>query len=240
MADYTCQCEDNWGGKNCSVPLTGCLGAPCLHSGTCIPWCSGNCTENEQKFNCSCTNGFEGDLCQTRTTISLSGDSYIKIPSVSTNDGYELQMRFRTTLGSGLIAIGQGNTHFTLFLKNGKLNLHSSLIGVYDGIWLGENMNDTSWQKVFVAVNSSHLTLGINDQLQSTNQINPIGENDTTFYNTFIGGTTREQKILTNQSPSFTGCVQDIVVNSMKITEEDFKDKNRQSNGIEEHNTSSG
>ena len=150
-------------------------------------------------------------------------------------------MRFRTTLGSGLIAIGQGNTFFTLLLKNGKLNLHSTLIGVVEGIWLGDNLNDTNWQKVYVAVNSSHLTLGINDQLQATNQINPIGENDTTFYNTFIGGTPREQEILTNESPRFTGCVQDIVVNNMKITEEHFKDINRRnSSGIEEHNTSSG
>ena len=24
IADYTCECESGWGGKNCSVKLTGC------------------------------------------------------------------------------------------------------------------------------------------------------------------------------------------------------------------------
>ena len=149
-------------------------------------------------------------------------------------------MRFRTTLGSGLVAAGQGNTHFSLFLKNGRLNLHSSLIGVYDGIYLGEKLNDTKWHKVYVAVNTSHLTLGINDKLQATHQINLVGENDTTFFNTLIGGTTREQQVLSSSAPNFTGCVQDIVVNGMKITEEDFKEENRHLNTIEEYNTASG
>lgn len=34
----------------------------------------------------------------------------------------------------------------------------------------------------------------------------------------------RDQQILANNAPSFTGCIQDITVNDMKITEEDFKD----------------
>lgn len=133
-------------------------------------------------------------------------------------------MKFRTTLGSGLVAIGQGNTHFRLQLRNGKLHLHSNLISKFEGILIGENLNNTEWQKVYVAVNTSHLTLGVNDRLQATQPINPTGENDTVFFNTFLGGIVRDQQILANNVPSFTGCIQDIVVNGMKITEEDFKD----------------
>ena len=48
----------------------------------------------------------------------------------------------------------------------GKLNLHSNLISKFEGIIIGENLNNTEWQKVYVAVNSSHLTLGVNDRLQ--------------------------------------------------------------------------
>ena len=81
VADYNCKCEDGWGGKNCSVELTGCLESQCLHGGTCIPWCSGECGVEEQHFNCTCPNGYHGNKCQSQTTFSLYGDSYIKIPS---------------------------------------------------------------------------------------------------------------------------------------------------------------
>lgn len=35
----------------------------------------------EQHFNCTCPNGYHGNKCQSQTTFSLYGDSYIKIPS---------------------------------------------------------------------------------------------------------------------------------------------------------------
>ena len=112
-------------------------------------------------------------------------------------------MKFRTTIGNGLVAIGQGNTHFSLQLRNGRLNLHSNLISKYEGIIIGENLNNTKWQKVYVAVNASHLTLGVNDQLQATQPINPTGDNDTVFFNTFIGGIVRDQVEVINSRSSF-------------------------------------
>lgn len=220
IADYQCICDSEFGGKNCSVPLTGCQDVVCLSGGTCTPWLIG---EDDHRANCSCTSGFDGERCQSRTTFSLNGKSYIKVPS-DRLDGYELHMKFRTTLANGLVAIGQGNTHFSLQLRNGKLNLHSNLISKFDGILIGENLNNTEWQKVYVAVNISHLTLGVNDRLQATQPINPTGENDTVFFYTFLGGIVRDQQILANNAPSFIGCIRDITVNSMKITEEDFKD----------------
>ncbi|TRY63548.1 hypothetical protein TCAL_08301 [Tigriopus californicus] len=220
IADFVCNCEPGWGGKNCSVALTGCQDVVCLNGGTCTPWLIG---ENDHRANCSCPSGFDGLRCQSRTTFSLNGKSFIKVPS-DRSEGYELHMKFRTTLGNGLVAIGQGLTHFSLQLRQGKLNLHSNLISKYEGIIIGDQLNNTEWQKVYVAVNSSHLTLGVNDRLQATQPINPTGENDTVFFNTYLGGIVRDQQILANNVPSFTGCIQDIVVNDMKITEEDFKD----------------
>jgi protein crumbs len=256
IAGYDCACEPGWGGKNCSVELIGCHEVVCLNGGSCSPWLVG---ENDHKANCTCLSGFEGLRCQSRTTFSFNGKSYIKVPSNRQVDiacilswhlhtysskllfrleGYELQLKFRTTLGNGLVAIGQGNTHFSLQLRNGRLNLHSNLISKFEGILIGERLNNTEWQKVHVAVNSSHLTLGVNDLLQATQPINPSGDNDTIFFNTFLGGIVRDQQILANNVPSFTGCIQDIIVNDVKITEEAFKDTS--GSGVEQKNTRPG
>jgi len=78
VADYECSCEPGFGGKNCSVALTGCQEVVCLNGGTCTPWLVG---EDDHRANCSCTNGFDGLRCQSRTTFALNGHSYIKVPS---------------------------------------------------------------------------------------------------------------------------------------------------------------
>ncbi len=78
IADYECTCEPGYGGKNCSVSLTGCQDVVCLNGGTCTPWLVG---ETDHRANCSCTSGFDGLRCQSRTTFSLNGQAYIKVPS---------------------------------------------------------------------------------------------------------------------------------------------------------------
>ncbi|CAB0009625.1 unnamed protein product, partial [Nesidiocoris tenuis] len=62
VASYNCLCEGIYGGKNCSVELTACRSNPCKNGGTCIPYLEG---ETTHKFNCSCTNGFQGHVCET-------------------------------------------------------------------------------------------------------------------------------------------------------------------------------
>ena len=220
-ADYECVCEEGWGGKNCSVALTGCKPkSQCQNDGVCEPWLVG---EDDHKFNCTCTSGFDGQLCQHRTTFSLSGNSYIKVPSNRT-EGYELHMRFRTTLGNGLVAIGTGNKFFNLRLVDGKLVLNSNMISRYGGLTIGgEILNNTEWQKVYVAVNASHLTLGINDRVQINEPTISNGDLDTIFHYTYFGGYEEEQRILSGDAPFLTGCVQDIIVDAKKITEEDFQ-----------------
>lgn len=69
-ANYFCECTSKYGGKNCSVELHGCDVNQCQNNGTCKPY-----LENEtlHRFNCSCTNGFHGDLCEKVSEIILSG-----------------------------------------------------------------------------------------------------------------------------------------------------------------------
>ena len=241
-ADYKCVCQEGWGGKNCSVALTGCKTKRCLNDGVCAPWLVG---EDDHRFNCTCVSGFDGQLCQHRTTFSLSGNSYIKVSSNRT-EGYELHMRFRTTLGNGLLAIGTGNKFFNLQLVDGRLVLKSDMISRYEGLTIGgELLNNTEWQKVYVAVNASHLTLGINDRVQRNEPTHSNGDLDTVFHNTYFGGIEAEQRILAREAPFLTGCVQDIIVDGKKITEEDFQVTDTGSSGagqrdVEQVNTSAG
>lgn len=143
-ANYFCDCEPHYGGKNCSVELTGCQTNPCANNGTCKPYLV---NENEHKFNCSCSNGFHGHTCEKVTTMSLSRNSQVSV-STFRDEGYDIQLRFKTTLGDGLLALGKGLTYYILELSRGRLNLHSSLLNKWEGVFIGSNLNDSNWQKV--------------------------------------------------------------------------------------------
>lgn len=163
-----------------------CINNPCKNDGHCRPFLH---NEVEHKFNCSCPNGFHGPTCETITTMSLSGNSLV-IVNTSREEGYDIQFRFKTTLGDGLLALGKGLTYYILELSRGRLNLHSSLLNRWEGVFIGSNLNDSNWQKVFVAINSTHLVLSANDE----QTIYPINYNEnnnvtsTSFPVTYIGG----------------------------------------------------
>lgn len=218
IADYKCECEPNFGGKNCSVPLTGCQQVTCLNGGTCTPWLIG---EDDHRGNCSCMPGFDGELCQISTTFSFKGNSHVSVQSERV-EGYELSFRFRTTLSNAVVAIGQGSTFFTLQLDKGKLKLQSLMLREYEGVVIGENLSNTEWQKVYVAVNISHLTIGLNDRLQAIHPINPDDSSQTAFQSTNLGGSPIQSKsrVLVRPYSEFIGCIQDIEVNGIKVTED--------------------
>ena len=143
-ASYSCACDAGWGGRNCSVALAGCRGAPCRHGGACAAWLRG---ESEHRYNCSCAPGYYGAACEAITTMSLEKSSYVEV-NTSREEGYDISFRFKTTLSIGLLAMGRGLTYFFLELSNGRLNLHSSLLNKWEGVFIGSNLNDSNWQKV--------------------------------------------------------------------------------------------
>lgn len=209
-ANYYCDCEPEYGGKNCSVPLTGCLENPCLNNGTCKPYLE---NENQHKFNCSCPNGFHGHTCEKVTTMSLSGKSVITV-NTTREEGYDIQFRFKTTLSDGLLAVGTGLTYYILELSKGRLNLHSSLLNRWEGVFVGSNLNDSVWHKVFVAINTSHLVLSANDEqtIYPITNDNGNGSSITSFPTTFLGGRPNNLRKITREQ-SFVGCVEDILIN---------------------------
>lgn len=225
---YECKCEAQlgvqWGGKNCSVMLIGCQNSPCLNEGICTPSLE---NETQHRFNCSCVDGFTGDRCEKDTTLSLNKQSLV---TVNTNriEGYDISLRFRTTLPNGILVFGSGGgsveslNRFILELVNGRLNLHSPLLNKWEGVFIGSGLNNSEWHKVVVAINSTHLLLSANEETT----IYPINQYDsntsyTTFPVTYLGGAiprlTSYLRHLTHAASSFVGCMQDVTINGQWI-----------------------
>ncbi|KAJ8679887.1 hypothetical protein QAD02_015674 [Eretmocerus hayati] len=214
-ADYDCECKGNFGGKNCSVELIGCNVDPCKNGGKCVPYVI---DEIDHKFNCNCRTGFHGEICDHVTTMSLNGSSQVTV-NTTREEGYDIQFRFRTTLPDGLLAMGKGPTYYMLELAGGKLNLHSSLLNKWHGVFIGSGLADSDWHKVFVAINSSHLILSANEE----QTIYPINLNEganatyTSFSTTYIGSTVSNLRKLPHGPAFFVGCTEDIVINGESI-----------------------
>lgn len=221
--NYDCDCDPTWGGKNCSVKLVGCNGTPCQNRGACIPYLV---NENDHKFNCSCDHGFQGATCEKITTISLNTSSLITV-NTSRDEGYDIQLRFKTTLPNGILAFGTGtfgtSVSYILGLVNGRLNLHSSLLNKWEGVFIGSNLNDSKWQKVFVAINSSHVVLSANEEqtIYPINSYEGTNASYTTFPVTNLGGTIRNLNSylhhLGHTPSSFVGCMEDVVINGQWV-----------------------
>ena len=79
--------------------------------------------------------------------MSFSGRSYVQV-NTSKEEGYEIQFRFRTTIDNALLAFGQGQTYYMLKLSGGKLNLHSSLLNKWNGVFIGGGLNNSHWHRV--------------------------------------------------------------------------------------------
>lgn len=79
--------------------------------------------------------------------MSLNGESRIVV-NTTRDEGYDISFRFKTTIPSGLLAIGGGSTFYILELVKGRLNLHSSLLNKWEGVFIGSELNNSHWQKV--------------------------------------------------------------------------------------------
>jgi hypothetical protein len=86
IANYFCDCEPKYGGKNCSVELTGCLDGPCLNNGTCKPYLE---NETNQKYNCTCPNGFHGQNCTQVCKWFLVGLNSCSVLQLKENYSWE-------------------------------------------------------------------------------------------------------------------------------------------------------
>ncbi|KAG5680801.1 hypothetical protein PVAND_010286 [Polypedilum vanderplanki] len=224
--NYECDCDEKYGGKNCSVELTGCVSSPCKNDGSCVPYLNLE-DETEHLFNCTCKNGFYGRTCEIVSTMSLVDQSLITVKT-NREEGYDIQLRFRTTLPNGVLAFGTADSanSYILELVNGRLNLHSSLLNKWEGVFIGSQLNDSKWHKVFVAINSSHLVLSANDEQTiypiNFNSYDSTNGSHVSFPVTYLGGyvnTPFYLRHLTNHvtPTAFIGCMEDVVINNQWV-----------------------
>lgn len=107
IADYRCDCVDDWmngtlvqyGGRNCTVELTGCWENECANGASCRPLLVDELSNNHS-YRCDCLPGYHGDQCKEATAVSFdSRDAWIR-HHLSVAENTSISFQFRTTLPS--------------------------------------------------------------------------------------------------------------------------------------------
>ena len=228
MADYLCHCDEEYGGKNCSVLLTGCRDVTCLNGGTCLPFVV---NETEHGFRCRCPAGFHGQLCREETTGSFDGSALVQVASPADTDSYTLSLRFRTTLPDGLLAVGRSadeeRSFYRLRLSGGSVNLFSSLQNDRQGLTVGSGLHDAAWHQVLLSVNGSTAALTV-DGGSGHQPLRVSSADDTRFASTLLGQTDRPELQLLFNTSGFVGCMQDMVVDGVTVVPAQLPPERRQ------------
>ncbi|XP_077506591.1 cell polarity complex component crumbs [Amblyomma americanum] len=170
VADYQCVCVDGYGDKNCSTLLIGCREMPCLNGARCEPFLT---RDGQHSYRCHCLAGFAGDVCQTVTTASLHSESAWKLgvdrqQHEGPSNHHRLQMQFRTTLPSGLLARVALDKSWMLLiaLSEGRL-----LVKATDDSFMstvGEALNNAEWKGLLLEVSSGLMSLSLLDGPNTT------------------------------------------------------------------------
>uniref|UniRef100_A0A8D0DMD4 Crumbs cell polarity complex component 2 n=1 Tax=Salvator merianae TaxID=96440 RepID=A0A8D0DMD4_SALMN len=233
-ADYVCHCALGpggiaWGGKNCSVELTGCHNHSCQNEALCIPT-----LESEvHGHTCQCRPGFYDAACSMPTTFSFTSNVYLFI-NMSTDDknakdaspGHlgSMALRFRTTLSDGILVYrGNREEHLLLELAGGLLRVTLAIEGASSSFSLvTPDLDDGLWHQVEVLVHSSlELRLwhaacngGVclhADPLEETPPLSFLAS----FFHIYIGGV--EEEFVAHPVRSFIGCMEDVQIDSKVV-----------------------
>jgi len=105
IADYRCDCIELWvsgtpvqyGGRNCTVELTGCRENECANGASCHPVLVDELSNNHS-YLCHCLPGYHGDLCSETTAVSFDSQyAWIRYP-LSVAENASVSFQFRTTI----------------------------------------------------------------------------------------------------------------------------------------------
>ncbi|KAM3911904.1 protein crumbs homolog 1-like isoform 2-T2 [Leptodactylus fuscus] len=244
VADYTCKCPApvldgiTWGGKNCSTKLLGCLNHTCQNNAVCIPYYE----EEIHSYFCKCQPGFYGVDCSIPTTFSFSSGGYIiydlevsnKSKRSTEDHSTYIAVRFRTTLPTMVLLYrGDETSYLILELYNGLLQVLCNTSNTSSVLVIEDyRVDDGHWYKAEVTLNSflnltlhhegcSNGTCSITQPLSS--KYNPHLQES--FRKLYIGGLTQDSLRDNTQSrQNFTGCLEDLMVDSITLIPQYVRD----------------
>ncbi|XP_069377852.1 protein crumbs homolog 1 isoform X2 [Paralichthys olivaceus] len=231
---YSCHClkqsDDGvlYGGVNCDVRLMGCEGHECQNQGSCSPFL----IDGTQGYDCSCSAGFTGPLCNTPTTFSFERRGYLLLqsPLVDAEFSCKITLSFKTVLPTALLfQRSNRGLLLSLELKRGQLYLtlrREASAGAETErtaqvLELPFNVTDGEWHSVEAVLENWVLSLKLLHDAGSCGSLSchkVASVSPSTLagleWNTFIGGVPHDQHDPSEDAPlpAFIGCMRDVFV----------------------------
>ncbi|XP_073498966.1 protein crumbs homolog 1 isoform X1 [Phyllobates terribilis] len=234
LGSYICHCPTYnlegryYGGPDCTQVLTGCEEHICQHGGSCIPYLM----NSNHYHTCLCLAGYTGPYCEKQTTFSFNGRTILPFTlQPQRGEPLNVSFTFRTVQTSvSVLHLGDQAAAWRLYLQNGFLflSLHrSSQLSTV--LHLPYNVSDDLWHKVEIIFQDDIRFKLFDPSCGSSCVIHSRLENtlNIEFQNILFGGepsARRKQETSTGiveMQTGFVGCVRDITVGSIVITEED-------------------
>ncbi|XP_044158357.1 protein crumbs homolog 1 [Bufo gargarizans] len=234
---YVCHCPKYildghyYGGPDCMQELTGCDENRCQNGGSCIPYV----IDSKHSHTCLCVPGFTGPYCETQTTFSFNGGTTLPLKLQPQREGpFNVSFTFRSVQTSAAILhLRDQATALRLYLQNGFLFLSvQSNSQLRTLLHLPHNVSDDLWHTVEIIFQDNiHVKLlKTSGGITCVNQ-SRLGEApNIEFQEILFGGEPSALKKhganitgIVEIKPQFVGCIRDITVGSIVITEEDGK-----------------
>lgn len=239
IASYICHCPEaqpgdlSWGGDNCDVKLYGCVDHECQNGATCLPWLK----DGEHGHTCLCPHGFYDDQCSTVTTFSMSTPGFIHIQVVleerarrdvehHDHTGFEVQLRFRTTLSNMLLFYrGDMDNYLLLEIVNGGIHAKAFSEESELNVALAGLVSDGDWKDIHLFLGKEGLVLILKDHNCDRDECTvtdggadiPAFQSSEAFANVYLGGAPEELLVHSVSGAGFIGCMEDLKIDSKPI-----------------------
>lgn len=241
VGGYRCHCLRQspdgglYGGAHCDVRLVGCEGHECQNQGS----CSAFLLDETHGYTCSCTPGYTGPLCNTRTTFSFERRGYLLLhnPLLDAELPCNITLSFKTVLPRALL-FQRTNRGLLLGLELEGGQLRLSLRGQDPAgaesqiLDLPLNVTDGEWHSVEAVLTNWALSLKLMDDAgicasRSCHVVVPLQRPlvglESAPQNTFIGGTLENpRRSNESASPAFIGCMRDVFVDWQLVVPEEW------------------
>ncbi|XP_064617081.1 protein crumbs-like isoform X2 [Liolophura sinensis] len=221
VADYFCQCLPSlnrvvYGGKNCSLVLTGCLGNQCQNGAKCVPTLADEASD-QHNYTCDCLPGWAGRLCQEDTSLSFYGDSFIYHQGPLSN----LTTRFRTTVEDGVLnLLGSSPQNFlSVEMMAGQICLNGTGTFRSPPPCLPIEFNDGQWHSLDIQLTDTSLTISLQKDPLCLNQICIISfSHSTVIEDVTLGGVGIFNDVteMMRSKKNFIGCLQDVMIDNAR------------------------